>query len=242
MKAIILAAGLGTRLKSMTNDRPKALVEVNGRSMIENLLLHLKSQGIHRFLINIHHFADQIIAHLESKEYLGLDISFSDESQRLLDTGGAIRKAIAFFKGNEDILIHNADVASGIDFKRLASFHKKKSALATLCVRKRNSGRALLFDNKMHLCGWTNIQQNEFKWIGEPTQNYNSFAYNGIYLVRPDFAEKIPFTGRFSIIDAWLEIAKTERIIGFEDTSDFWFDLGTQEKIKQAENYFNKKS
>lgn len=241
MKAFILAAGLGTRLKSMTSDRPKALVEVNGKSMLENLLLHLKLQGIHRFLINVHHFADQIIDHIKSNENFGLDITFSNEAQQLLDTGGAVRKATAFFKGDEAILIHNADVASGIDLKKLFNFHEQHDALATLCVRKRNSGRALLFSEKMNLCGWANLKQNEFKWTDKPTDNYNSFAYNGIYLAQPEFASKLPFTGRFSIIDAWLKMAKTERILGFEDTSDYWFDLGTPEKIQEAENYFRQK-
>ena len=240
MKAFILSAGLGTRLKSLTTVKPKALVEVNGTSMLGNLILHLKAQGIRQFLINLHHFADQIIRHLESHDHFGVDIIFSDETQQLLDTGGAIRKAAKFFKGNETILIHNVDVVSGINLKELTSYHKQKKALASLCVRKRDSSRALLFDNKMQLGGWAHLGQNHFKWVDQPLANFNSFAYSGIYLAQPEFAEKLPFTGRFSIIDAWLEMAQTERIVGFEDLSDYWFDLGTKEKIQRAEDYFNK--
>ncbi len=238
MKAFILAAGLGTRLGALTSDKPKALVRVNGKSMIENLILHLKKKGIQQFLINVHHFSDKIIQHLKEKNNFGVDITFSDESQELLDTGGAILKASDFFKGNETILVHNVDVASGINLKELESYHDQKSALATLCVRKRNSGRALIFNEKMQLGGWANLAQDKYKWVQHPLPHFSSFAYSGIFLAQPQFAEKLPFEGRFSIIDAWLKMASTERIIGFEDRSSYWFDLGTEEKIAAAESYF----
>ena len=240
MKAFILAAGMGTRLGSLTADKPKALVEVNGKSMLENLVLQLKLQGIQQFLINVHHFSDKIIQHVEAKNNFGVDITFSDESQELLDTGGAIRKAAVFFKGNESILVHNVDVASGINFEDLESYHKKNNALATLCVRKRESSRALLFDEKMQLSGWANWAKDNYKWVSKSMTTFDSFAYSGIYLVQPDFAKKLPFTARFSIIDAWLKMAKTEKIIAFEDKSAYWFDLGTKKKIEAAERYLSK--
>ncbi len=240
MKAFILAAGLGTRLGSLTADKPKALVEVNGKSMLENLVMHLKSQGIQQFLINIHHFAEKVIQHVKDKNNFGVDITFSDESQELLNTGGAIINAADFFKGDEIILVHNVDVASGMKLEELANYHKQKDALVTLCVRKRESSRALLFDEKMQLGGWANLVQDDYKWVGKPMKNYETFAYSGVYLAQPNFAEKLPFTGRFSIIDAWLKMAATERIVGFKDFSDYWFDLGTKEKIAVAEEYFLK--
>jgi NDP-sugar pyrophosphorylase family protein len=242
MKAFILAAGMGTRLGSLTADKPKALVEVNGKSMLENLILHLKLKGIQQVLINVHHFSDKIIQHVEVKNNFGVDITFSDESQELLDTGGAIRKAADFFKGNESILVHNVDVASGINFEDLESYHKKNNALATLCVRKRESSRALLFDEKMQLSGWANWAKDDYKWVNKPMTTFDSFAYSGIYLVQPDFAKKLPFTVRFSIIDAWLKMAKTEKIIAFEDKSAYWFDLGTKVKIGVAEKYLKRKN
>lgn len=241
MKAFILAAGLGTRLGSLTADKPKALVEVNGKSMLENLLMHLKSQGIQQFLINVHHFAEKVIQHVKENNNFGVDVAFSDESRELLDTGGAILKAADFFKGDEIILVHNVDVASGINLAELESYHKQKNALVTLCIRKRDSGRALLFDEKMQLGGWANLAQNDYKWVNKPMITLESFAYSGIYLAQSEFAKKLPFEGRFSIIDAWLKMAKTERIIGFEDFSDYWFDIGTMEKIAAAEKYFIKK-
>ncbi|MCF6170542.1 MAG: NTP transferase domain-containing protein [Bacteroidales bacterium] len=240
MKAFILSAGLGTRLGPLTATKPKALVEVNGKSMLENLVLHLKNQGIQQFLINVHHYAEQLIQFVKDKNSFGVDIRFSDESLQLLDTGGAIQKAAGFFEGNETVLIHNVDVVSGVKLKELAGCHKQRKALVTLCLRKRNSGRALLFDEKMALTGWTHLGKKEFKWVGPPQSNFNSFAYSGICLAQPGFAEKLPFTGRFSVIDAWLTMAQTERILGFEDKSDYWFDLGTEEKIASAENYFLK--
>ena len=240
MKAFILAAGLGTRLGSLTSDKPKALVEVNGKSMLENLVMHLKSQGIQQFLINVHYFAEKVIQHVKDKNNFGVDISFSDESQELLNTGGAIVKAADFFKGEEIILVYNVDVASGMKLVELENYHKQKNALVTLCVRKRESSRALLFDENMQLGGWTNLAKNEYKWVNKPMKNYESFAYSGVYLAQPNFAEKLPFTGRFSIIDAWLKMAATEQIIGFEDRSDYWFDLGTKKKIAAAEMYFNR--
>jgi NDP-sugar pyrophosphorylase family protein len=242
MKAFILAAGLGTRLGELTADKPKALVEVNGKSMLENLLLHLKKQGIQQFLINVHHFAGKVMQHVEDNNSFGVDITFSDERQALLDTGGAIRKAARFFNGNEPVLVHNVDVATGMNLRELAAYHDKKNALATLCVRKRNSTRALLFDKEMQLGGWAHLEKNDFKWVHHPLTDFNSFAYSGIYLVQPEFAKKLPFSGRFSIIDAWLKMAKTERITGYEDRSDYWFDLGTKEKIAIAEKYMNDKN
>ena len=238
MKAFILAAGLGTRLGTLTSDKPKALVEVNGKSMLENLVLHLKKQGIQQFLINVHHFADKIMQHVKDNHNFGVNITFSDERQQLLDTGGAITKAADFFKGSEMILVHNVDVMSSVNLDKLTTYHKQKNAIASLCVRKRDSGRALLFDEKMMLGGWVNLSRSDYKWVSKPMPHPKSFAYSGVYIARPDFAEKLPFSGQFSIIDAWLEMAKTECIAGFEDHSAYWFDLGSKEKIAAATKYF----
>ncbi len=237
MKAFILAAGLGTRLKPLTGDKPKALVEVNGTSMLGNLILHLKTKGIRQFLVNLHHFSAQIIEHVEANGQFGVDIAFSDESEALLDTGGAIGKAAWFFKGNEPVLVHNVDILSTLNPDELRGYHRKQNSLVTLCVRKRKSTRALLFDRQMQLRGWANLSKKEFRWVGQPSPGANRFAFSGVYLAQPEFAEKLTMKGRFSIIDAWLSMAGTERVLGFEDKSDYWFDLGTEEKIKAAEDF-----
>lgn len=231
---MILAAGLGSRLGKLTSKIPKALITINGKPMLEFTIERLKRQGINKVLVNVHHHADMVLSFLE-KQDLGIDIIISDERDALLDTGGALLKAADFFEGDDPILVHNVDIISQLDLNALVTYHDQNESLATLCVRKRKSGRALLFDNKMKLTGWTNIEKQVFKWVGGATSNHQTYAFSGVYLVNPEFVEKIPFTGKFSIIDAWLNMARQENIFGFEDTSDIWFDLGTKEKITAAE-------
>lgn len=235
MKAIILAAGLGTRLKKITANKPKALVEVNGKTMLETVIQKLKKQGINDFLINIHHMGGEIIDYLDRNNNFDVNITISDERQQLLGTGGAILKARNFIKGNDPVLVHNVDIVSDVDVQDLLEYHNKSKSAATLCVRKRDSGRGLLFDNNMHLVGWTNVEKQEFKWVSNIQANYGMFAFSGIYMIAPIFVELIARTGKFSIIDAWLEMAKTNTISGYVDTSAIWHDLGTVEKIGIAE-------
>jgi len=235
MKAIILAAGLGSRLKNITNNKPKALVEVNGKTMLELVLQNLKKQGVTNFLINIHHFGDSIIDFLALNNNFGVNITISDERDKLLDTGGAILKARNFIKGNEPVFVHNVDIISDVKIIDLLNYHTQSGSIATLCVRKRNSGRGLLFDENMHLVGWTNIEKHQFKWVSNIYKDYNLFAFSGIYIISPEFVNEIKQTGKFSIIDTWLNVAKNNCISGFVDYSQTWHDLGTVEKISVAE-------
>lgn len=236
-KAFIPAAGLGTRLGELSKSRPKALVEVGGIPMLELTIERLKKKGINKFVVNVHHFGDEVIDFIKQRNNFGVDVQISDERSELLDTGGAILKAASFFDGKQPILVHNVDVISEVDFKQLAEWHQQQNTLVSLCVRKRESGRALLFNDEMLLKGWANLEKNEFKWVDNPIDNFESFAFSGIYLFNPSFLKKLPFHGKFSIIDAWLRMAQTERIYGFHDQSAKWFDLGTPEKIKLAEAY-----
>ncbi|MBE0649936.1 MAG: nucleotidyltransferase family protein [Bacteroidales bacterium] len=235
MKAMILAAGLGTRLGSLTKDKPKALVPFGGRPMLEGLILRLKGQGFEDILINVHHHAEQIMQFVKEHQALGVDIRFSHEKDALLDTGGAIAFAKNFFKGAEPVLIHNVDVYSDINFRKLFEFHTRKQSMATLVVRDRETGRKLLFDEEMGLKGWENQKTGERKWVKEPHENLSSLAYSGIYVVSPDFAENIPFTGAFSIIDTWLKMASDYPIYGWFDANSLWYDLGSPDRIKRAE-------
>lgn len=236
-KAFILAAGLGTRLGDQTTKKPKALVEFNGKPMLQQLIERLIKSGISEFVINIHHHGNQIIEFLENNNNFGVEIIISDEQEKLLNTGGAILKAGNYFTGNDPILVHNADVFSDINLKTLNDYHLRNNDLATLCVRKRESGRALLFNVEMQLSGWMNIQTNQFKWVDNPIDDYQAYAYSGIYLINPKFFQNIPMNGSFSIIDALLIMAKKHKISGFHDLSNIWFDLGTQDKIAKAENF-----
>jgi|FLOH01.1.fsa_nt_gi N-acetyl-alpha-D-muramate 1-phosphate uridylyltransferase len=235
MKAIILAAGLGTRLKKITQDMPKALVEVNGKTMLEIAILNLKNQGFNHFLINIHHEGKSIIDFLASKNNFGVNIIISDEREQLLDTGGAILKAKEFIAGNEPVLVHNVDVISDVNISKLFNYHKNNNAVATLCVRKRETQRFLLFNNSNNLIGWTNLRNKEFKWVNKSYSEYYSYAFSGIYVISPKFVDLIKQTGKFSIIDSWLEIANTNIINAYVDTANQWHDLGTIEKIIIAE-------
>ncbi len=235
MKAMILAAGRGTRLKPLTNHKPKALVEVNGTPMLELLIRRLKKSGFDEILINIHHFGGQIMDFVRQNRNFGMNISFSDERDRLLDTGGAVLKAAHFFKGEEPVLLHNVDVFSQMDLREFYNRFKKSHSIAALVVRRRETNRKLLFDHNMRLTGWKNRTTGAVKQAVETTGAPSEFAYSGIWICSPQFPEMIPFTGRFSIVDAWLAVAKEHPVTGFIDDSPLWFDLGSPEKIGEAE-------
>lgn len=237
MKAFILAAGLGSRLGDLTKDKPKALVQLNGEELLGRLINCLKNQGFDQFLINIHHHGQMVIDYLKANKQFGVEIQYSDERSELLDTGGAILKARHFFNSNEAVLIHNVDIISDVNFKEMLSFHIKNDALATLCIRKRETNRSLIFNHQMRLKGWMNKKTNEFKWVDSSLADYLTFAYSGVYFAAPEFPDYLSYTGKFSVIDGWLSIAKSKLINGYHDTSESWFDLGTPEKLSMAANY-----
>lgn len=234
MKAMILAAGKGTRMGSLTEKQPKALVRFNGKPMIENLIVKLKNSGYNCLLINIHHFGEQIIDFVKENNNFGIDITFSDERNELLDTGGAVLKAASFFQGTEPVLIHNVDIWTDLDLKVFAQWFQKSNAVAGLVVKERRSSRKLLFDSRMQLTGWKNSKTGEIKISGNNRTGTKEYAYSGIWMCRPEFIPLIPYTGCFSIIDAWLAIAKKHKISGYADKNSRWFDLGSPEKLKNA--------
>ncbi|MAZ93977.1 MAG: hypothetical protein CMF58_06105 [Lentimicrobiaceae bacterium] len=235
MKAIILAAGMGSRLNQITNDMPKALVEVNHIPMLEITLNNLKNQGIKSFLINIHHKGEKVIDFLRSKNNFGVDIVISDERNRLLDTGGAILKAKSFIRGDEPTIVHNVDIISNININDLKACHLKNNNTATLCVRNRKTSRYLLFNDNMELTGWKNSTTGEFRWVDKDQKESTPLAFSGIYIISPSFADNLDMNDRFSIIEAWLQMGKKEKIMAYLDDSPNWFDLGTIERIKTAE-------
>ncbi|MDP2724105.1 MAG: sugar phosphate nucleotidyltransferase [Bacteroidales bacterium] len=236
-KAMILAAGLGTRLGDVTLNKPKALVEIGGEPMLFRLLKKMKKAGIEQVVINVHHHARQIMEEVRKQGDFGMEITFSDESDQLLDTGGALVKAMDFFTGDQPILIHNADILTNLNLNDLLQFHVHQQAEATLYISNRASSRALLFDDDKLLTGWANLKTNNFKWVNREKLNYKPLAFNGVWITMPHFVKEIPFTGKFSIIDAWLSMASRHKIIGFENNTVQWFDLGTPEKIAFAEEF-----
>jgi NDP-sugar pyrophosphorylase family protein len=237
MKAMVLAAGLGTRLRPLTDDRPKALVEVGGRTLLEITLLRLKNFGIREVIVNVHHFADKVVAFLEAHQNFGMRIEISREDELLLDTGGGLKKAVWFFlqgEADEPFLLHNVDVVSTIDFERMLRAHERSGALATLAVQKRESSRVLLFDDSLRLCGRRKGRDQEPELAGnsQPTQE---LAFSGIHMVSPRFLEMIKEEGVFSIIDSYLRVASAgERVGGFRADEYYWRDLGKLKDLEQA--------
>ncbi len=241
MKAMILAAGKGTRLRHLTRNKPKALVEVNGKPLLEILIEKLKREGFDHILINLHHFGRMIKDYVLENNCFGITVEFSDESGKLLDTGGAILKAADFFAGNEPVLIHNVDIFSDIRLKPLIESFGKSNDIARLIVRKRETKRYLLFDENMYLSGWTNKSSGEIKRVKGKPENYNEYAFSGIWMAKPEFVRQIPFTGAFSIINVWLEMAKRHKIKGVVDNSSLWHDLGTPDRIAELERIVKEK-
>ena len=242
MKALLFAAGLGTRLKDHTLNKPKALVCLAGKPLLQHAIEHLKRFGITNIVINVFHFADQIISYLEENNSFGIDIYTSDERDQLLDTGGGLKKAGAFLNGGEPILIYNMDVISNLDLNVLLEYHQEQKALATLVVRSRETSRYLMFDQNLQLSGWKNFSNGE-TIISRPESfaDAQPLAFSGIHIVQPEILELITEEGKFSIMDLYLRLAKDHSIQAFIDQSDLWMDLGKPEQLLEAEKLFSRK-
>jgi NDP-sugar pyrophosphorylase family protein len=235
---MILAAGLGTRLRPLTNDRPKALVEVAGHTLLEITLRRLASSGIREVIVNVHHFADMVVEYLKKNDNFGMRIEISRE-EVLLDTGGALKKAAWFFLGEghaeEPFLLHNVDVLSTIDFRRMTEFHKQNQALVTLAVQERETSRYLLFDEQNQLCGRQTGRGREAEVV-RPSKETRALAFSGVHVISPRFLPMMSENGVFSIINSYLGLAGDgEKILAFRADDFYWRDLGKSENILQAE-------
>jgi NDP-sugar pyrophosphorylase family protein len=245
MKAMILAAGLGTRLRPLTDDRPKALVEVAGRTLLEIALTRLSSFAIRDVIINVHHFADKIVDYLNAHENFGMHIEISREDV-LLDTGGGLKKAGWFFlkdstTADEPFLLHNVDILSTIDLGRMIATHREKKALATLAVQQRDSSRLLIFDENLQLCGRRAGRDQEPE-IVRPSANLQPKAFCGVHVISPRLLRLMQEDGVFSIIDLYLRLAaRGENILGFPADEYYWRDLGKLEQVRQAAEDYKQK-
>jgi NDP-sugar pyrophosphorylase family protein len=224
---MVLAAGLGTRLRPLTNDRPKALVEVAGRTLLEITLERLRAFGVREVIVNTHAFAEMIPHYLKAHDNFGMGIEISHEDE-LLDTGGGLKKAAWFFEGSpQPFLLHNVDVISTIDLGRMARFHTERDALATMAIQDRKTSRPLLFD-----------QQQQLRARGTaaaPAEGWEPAAFAGIHVISPRIFSEMKQTGAFSIIDAYLRLsAQGERIVGFRADEYRWRDLGRPESVLEA--------
>jgi len=246
MNALILAAGLGTRLGPFTSDRPKALVEVQGRTMLEHQLRHLSNAGFDRFVINIHHFAGKVRAFLKENHNFGLDIMLSDESNLLLDTGGGIRQAMHIFNDDAPVLVHNVDIFSNTDLNRLYQAHMESGADATLLTARRNTSRYLYFNKDKNLCGWSNEKTGEIRshLSSFDKSQFTPYAFQGIHVISPKvlpLLDAIP-EQKFGITDFYVSNASRLNLQMVESDPSQWIDAGKPETLDVAariikENY-----
>ncbi|MGD0902552.1 MAG: nucleotidyltransferase family protein [Terracidiphilus sp.] len=243
MKAMILAAGLGTRLRPLTNDCPKALVTVAGRTLLEIVLCRLRAFGVREVIINVHHHAGMILDYLKAHHNFGMCIEVSRE-EVLLDTGGGLKKAAPFFlkdsaSSREPLLLHNVDVISAIDLASMIQFHSERAALATLAVQDRETSRYLLFDEHGQLCGRragraANAEDSKAE-LARPAARAQALAFAGIHVLSPAIFAKMEEDGAFSIIDAYLRLAaQGEKIVAFRADECYWRDAGRPENLMQA--------
>ena len=244
-QAMILAAGLGTRLKPLTDTMPKALVPVNGTPLLDLNIRRLMEQGYDRFVVNIHHFAQQIIDHVRQQDYAPL-VHFSDETEQLLETGGGLKKAQGLFRDDQPILIHNVDILDNVDYEWFARQHEADED-AVLLVSQRKTKRYLLFDNAMHLMGWKNIETGEIKspyeyvrrtGLSQHGESLNMFAFSGIHSFSPRlFSLMDRFPDRFPIIDFYLSVCHRSAIVGLVKPDLQLMDVGKIETLDQAEKF-----
>ena len=239
MRAMILAAGLGTRIKPITNNIPKALVKAGNVPLLEICIKNLKLQGIADIIINVHHFAEQIKYFLAKNNYFGVNISISDEIEKLLDTGGGLKKAAWFFDDDKPFLLHNVDIISNLNLKTLYNLHINSNAMSTLAVRKRESGRYLLFNSDNILCGWKNLKTEE-TISSVDVKLLKEFAFSGIHIIDPKIFSLMPNEKVFSMIDLYLKVMKSNHIYGYIDKDSFWMDVGNSNSLKLAEMNYDK--
>ena len=241
MKAMILAAGLGTRLKPFTESHPKALFIVNGKTLLEHAIDHLKSGGIREVIINVHHFASQITDYLDQHDQFGMQVTISDESGELLETGGGVKKAAWFFQDCGSFIVRNVDILSDLDLSEIIDDHHSSGSLATLAIRSRETSRYFLFDGQMQLCGWENRKTGERLLVRGPASavtphaaiensvGYDPlqpFAFSGLQVLNPQIFPLISETGRFSLTTFYLRLAASQKITGYLEKGELWKDVG----------------
>ena len=242
MKALLFAAGMGTRLKSYTQDKPKALVTLAGKPLIQHAIEYLISFGITDITINVFHFAEQVTEFIDEHNSFGITIHISNERDQLLDTGGGLKKAGTFLKGSEPIVIYNVDVISNLDLNAVLKYHQEQKALATLVVRSRETSRYLMFDRNLQLAGWKNFSNGDtIISRAKEFQEAEPFAFSGIHIVQPEILNLITEKGKFPIMDLYLRLAKEHLIKAYIDQSDLWMDLGKPEQLLAAEELLSKK-
>lgn len=252
MKAMVFAAGLGTRLKPFTNSHPKALAEVCGQPMLGIVIQKLKAYGVTEFVVNVHHFADQILSYLKSNDYFGVNIHLSDETSKLLDTGGGILAASKWLDGDDDIIVHNADILTDFNLDAMVSAHKALKSMASLLVKDRSTKRYILFEpTSMRMKGWTNVETGAVKPEDIcDVSSLRKLAFGGVHLISPKiipclmaYSEKISDGSKsipkFSIMDFYIDACTQFPFYGYmPEESYHWHDIGKPDSLLAAEHDF----
>jgi MurNAc alpha-1-phosphate uridylyltransferase len=233
MKGMILAAGLGTRLKPFTDKHPKALAPVNGKTLLQRNVEWLHAAGITDVIVNVHHFASQITDIIHENKGWGSHIVISDETDEVLETGGGLKKAAAFFDAGTPFVLMNADILTDLNLHDMISAHEQNGSLATLAVRDRETSRYLLFDDHHLLCGWRNEKTGEQKGLSG-----NKKAFSGIHIISPKIFSLIREEGKFSMIDLYLRLSDTQKIAAFDHSETKFIDVGKPGSIEKAEEMF----
>ena len=237
MKAMIFAAGLGTRFKPWTDKHPKALALVNGKSLLQRNIEYLQQYGIRDVVVNVHHFADQVINSINENKGWGSNIMISDETGELLETGGGLLKAKDLLAGNDPFITLNADFLTDLNINNLLTFHKRKKSLITFGITKRKTSRNFLFDEDYRLCGWRNSSTGEER-ISVAKPHLKPMAYSCVVVFQPEIFDLVPQRGKFSLVDTYLSLAADHPIYGYDHTGDKLVDVGKPESVAVAEKLF----
>lgn len=235
-QGMIFAAGLGTRFKPWTDQHPKALAVINGKSLLQRNIEYLQHAGIYQVVVNVHHFAAQVRKAIQDSDGWGSDIRISDETDALLETGGGLKKAAPLL-GPSPVVIINVDILTDLDLGAMIRFHEKEAPLATLAITNRITSRYFLFDQDNNLCGWRNTKTGEEK-ISRPTGELIPKAFSGVHIVSPRMLPLITQEGKFSIVDVYLQLARTQTIKGYDHSYSRFIDVGKPEAVAQAESLF----
>lgn len=239
MKAMLLAAGFGTRLKPFTDYHPKALAEVNNKSLLQINIEYLQQFGISDVIVNVHHFTDQIIRVIKKNNGWGSSVTISDEKDNILETGGGLKHAEWYFKNEKDFVLMNVDVLTDLPLNKMIAYQKAKPTLATLATTNRQTSRYFLFDEDDVLCGWKNTNNNEEIVIRHNTQ-LNSKAFSGIHVISAEIFSLIKHKEiKFSMVDIYLSLCAENRIISFDHSGSKFIDVGKPESLKQAAFLFS---
>jgi len=237
MKAMIFAAGLGTRFKPWTDQHPKALAPVNGKSLLERNIQWLQQYGITDLIVNVHHFPEQVRQSIHKNNGWGSKITISDETGQLLETGGGLKKARAFFDTDQPFLTINVDILTDLNLDKLLQFHTQKQPLISFAVSERKTSRYFLFDKELRLCGWENTKTGEKK-ISIKKDDLSQKAYSCVVIFQPEIFDLIKQNGKFSLVDVYLDLAAKHKILAYDHTGDKLVDVGKPESVSVAEKMF----